>query len=241
MIRFATALLLAALAHLVIFVLVGRLLPYTTPPPVPAPELQVTTVELSFSERDATEGAVGASAAPPETSMPVPPAVERRLDPLPELPVRDDGLIPMAPRVQVEANRLAPPELEVPPELETPQNGEVSAEVAPPVEPAPADVPSSESTRETAQVDVPPQPRTQFRPSYPRGARARGEQGIVTLVIEVSAGGRAAAVRVDVSSGFPELDRAAVAAVRRAGFVPASRDGRSVPGTIRLPIDFRLR
>lgn len=224
--RFATALLLAAVVHLAVLALAGRLLPQGGARPAPAPELQVTTVELSLAERDETEGAVGAPSASAEMPVPVPRSVEHALEAMPEMPVRDEGTIPLRPEIRMAESSLEP-----------------SLPEAPPAEPASVaeNLPTAAETRETARVDVPPQPRTTFRPVYPRGCRARREEGIVTLEIEVSAGGVAAGVRVEISSGFPELDAAAVAAARRAGFVPASREGRPVPGTVRLPVSFKLR
>lgn len=238
MIRFAAALGLAVLAHLVVFVVAGHLIMHAAAP-VPLPELQATTVELSFSERDEAEGAVGAPAASSDIPTPVPPVAEHKAEPLPELPVRDEGVFPKVPQAAVESCLPAPdvpeaPET-VPNEVDTRRVDCVASDSG-----VPESVPV-ESTRETARVDVPPQPRTAFRPTYPRGCRARGEEGVVMLLVEVSAGGMAASVRVDVTSGFPELDAAAIAAVRRAGFVPATRDGHAVAGTVRLPVAFRLR
>jgi protein TonB len=46
--------------------------------------------------------------------------------------------------------------------------------------------------------------------SYPAESRASGEQGVVVLRITVNAGGRPVGVKVEVSSGFSRLDRAAV-------------------------------
>jgi len=77
-------------------------------------------------------------------------------------------------------------------------------------------------------------------PAYPWISRNRGEQGRVILDVEVTAEGRARAVRVKRSSGSKRLDEAALAAVRDWRFAPARRGGQAVPGRIDVPITFRL-
>jgi TonB family protein len=56
---------------------------------------------------------------------------------------------------------------------------------------------------------------------YPPGARSRGEQGRVTVVLTVGADGRPTACRVTVSSVHPELDKATCdIAMQRGRYVP---------------------
>lgn len=235
MIRFATALVLAALAHVASFAFASCFLASDESPSADlVPELELASVELSFSDRDDAEGVVG-SPAQLDSPPPVPPPVESMLDPLPELPVQEDALMPTTPPVQVESRRLEPPVLEVPPPEEVPSKEVESQEFAS------VETPSAESTRETAQVDVPPQTRTAFRPIYPRGCRARHEEGVVTLLISVADDGHVESVAVAESSGVADLDAAAVAAARRAVFTPAFRNGQTVAGSVRVPIAFRLR
>ena len=78
------------------------------------------------------------------------------------------------------------------------------------------------------------------KPRYPRSARLRGHQGRVVLRVEVTLEGAAASVRVASSSGFSELDAAALRAVRRWRFAPARRAGVAVAGAVEVPIVFRL-
>ncbi|MEI6211778.1 MAG: TonB family protein [bacterium] len=79
-----------------------------------------------------------------------------------------------------------------------------------------------------------------LKPLYPLGARQRGEEGTVVLETTVAPGGRASAVVVITSSGVADLDRAAIRAVERASFNPATEDGRAVEARARLTIVFRL-
>jgi len=77
-------------------------------------------------------------------------------------------------------------------------------------------------------------------PDYPEAARRRREQGRVVIRVAVSEDGVPMEVAVAVSSGHPPLDAAAMAAVQRWRFAPATRAGRPIPGNAEVPIDFRL-
>ena len=92
-----------------------------------------------------------------------------------------------------------------------------------------------------ARLDAPPKPKRNIRPDYPKGARQRGEQGDVVLEIRVNVEGAVDDVKVAVSSGFAELDEAAVRAAKGAKFSPA-RSGRDpVASTARLKLSFKLK
>ena len=92
-----------------------------------------------------------------------------------------------------------------------------------------------------AKLDAPPRPKRNIKPEYPKGARQRGEQGDVVLEIRVNASGAVDDVKVAMSSGFAELDEAAVRAARAAKFSPA-RSGRDpVASTARLKLQFKLK
>jgi protein TonB len=79
-----------------------------------------------------------------------------------------------------------------------------------------------------------------IRPVYPRISRLRGEEGEVTLAIEVPASGRAGKIDVVQSSGYRRLDEAAISAVRSVSFIPAAQFGRAVDSDIELSFTFRL-
>ena len=71
-------------------------------------------------------------------------------------------------------------------------------------------------------------------------ARRLGEEGRVLLRVTVGADGRVRDAAVRQSSGYDDLDRAALRAVRRWTFVPARADGRAVASRVTVPIDFKL-
>jgi|GEM_PF-1771068 len=82
--------------------------------------------------------------------------------------------------------------------------------------------------------------RNGMKPPYPLGSRQRGEEGTVVIEARVATDGHASSVAVISSSRFMDLDRAAVRAVKRATFNPATEDGRPVEARAHITIIFRL-
>lgn len=76
--------------------------------------------------------------------------------------------------------------------------------------------------------------------NYPWQARALQEQGVVQLRMRIAVDGSPRDVAVEISSGHPRLDQAALTAVRHWQFKPLMRDGAPVEAWARLPIAFRL-
>ena len=76
-------------------------------------------------------------------------------------------------------------------------------------------------------------------PSYPTEARAKGLEGHVTLRVSVSESGSVQAVTV--LSGDEPFAAAALDAVKRWRYSPATRDGRPVPSDVIVRIPFRLK
>lgn len=62
-------------------------------------------------------------------------------------------------------------------------------------------------------------------PAYPARSVREGSEGTVTLSLLIGTDGKVSASRVQKSSGFPELDRAAVAALKLCTFKPATVNG----------------
>lgn len=77
-------------------------------------------------------------------------------------------------------------------------------------------------------------------PVYPFLARQRGEEGLVVLSAEVLPTGRCGQLSVLSSSGARLLDEAALKAVRRWQFKPATRGGHSVAVRVEIPVRFQL-
>jgi TonB family protein len=90
--------------------------------------------------------------------------------------------------------------------------------------------------------DSPPRIDTavDYQPPYPDSAQAGGEQGKVVLRVEVTATGAVHGVRVAQSSGFTDLDNAAVAGVLGWRFIPAVHNGDTASGVTNVGIVFQL-
>jgi periplasmic protein TonB len=79
-----------------------------------------------------------------------------------------------------------------------------------------------------------------IRPRYPFGARMRGEQGCVRLLVKVLASGRADHVSVAETSGFSALDGAAIDAVKKARFHGVMPSSAGPGGELLLRFRFQL-
>ena len=79
-----------------------------------------------------------------------------------------------------------------------------------------------------------------FQPEYPDAMKQQGIEGRVLLLVTVLPNGRAG--RVELLQGVhPDLDRVAMAAMRRFRWRPARRRGAKVESQVRLAIRFELR
>lgn len=76
---------------------------------------------------------------------------------------------------------------------------------------------------------------------YPSAAVSSREEGVVLVMAEVDTSGRATLARVDKSSGFADLDAAALRSISLWSFRPAMRGGKPVEQWINAPISFRLK
>ena len=104
----------------------------------------------------------------------------------------------------------------------------------PAAEPPPAQPPNQ------ARIDAPPRPLKAIRPEYPKASRQRGEEGDVVVVLSINAQGHVDSASVAESSGYQELDAAAIRAANKARFSPAKRGRTAVASEARVTITFRL-
>ncbi len=125
-----------------------------------------------------------------------------------------------------------PPPPPKPPESPKPKP-QPPAPKPPPQPPTPAPIQGA--------IDAPPKPRQAIRPRYPQSSRMRGEEGDVVLSLHVTASGEVDRVEVVASSGFADLDEAAVKAAQKARFTPARSGSRRVDAHARLTLTFKLR
>ena len=87
---------------------------------------------------------------------------------------------------------------------------------------------------------VAPKLTREVKPEYPRQSMADGKHGIVRLDCTVQVDGTVGDVRVIDSLG-PELDGAAVKALKQWTFKPGTKDGKPVPVMVEVEISFALQ
>ena len=100
---------------------------------------------------------------------------------------------------------------------------------------------SDQSVSATALIMAKPLYRQNPTPSYPRKARRMGYEGIVMLKVLVDENGRVGDLMLLESSGYPILDRTALASVRKWRFEPGTEGGIKKKMWVRVPIRFRLK
>lgn len=81
----------------------------------------------------------------------------------------------------------------------------------------------------------------QIKPRYPESARRQGIEGTALLRFQVLSDGRVGEVLVERSAGHPDLDGAAIEAIKRWRFEPAKRNQQAVAAWAVLPVEFRLK
>lgn len=77
-------------------------------------------------------------------------------------------------------------------------------------------------------------------PVYPLAARRRNIEGHVLLRAEIQPDGSCSQVEIKQASPHELLNQAALEAVKKWRFVPASQDGRNVTAWVEIPIKFKL-
>ena len=77
-------------------------------------------------------------------------------------------------------------------------------------------------------------------PEYPRASLSNEEKGVVVLGVLVGVDGKAGEIKVEKSSGYRNLDRAATAAFAKCKFKPAIKDGKPDPQWTTINFEFKL-
>ena len=198
---------------------------------------------------------------PPQPMAPAPevalPSPEPRADSTAALPVLNQPPPEPEPAPIIAATAAPPaePEPKPKPKTEPPAaSPRPAAQQAAPETPAAAPAPAPKATpdagaslgegqRQRLMADWAGRIRARIDRvrTYPKAAQTARLQGTVTLRLDVGADGRLVAVGISESSGHAVLDEAALAAVRRAGRLPAAPKGLTGArhGFI-LPLVFRL-
>jgi len=85
----------------------------------------------------------------------------------------------------------------------------------------------------------PPTKTKNVTPAYPAAAKAAGVQGVVIIEAVIGADGKVADAKVLRS--VPDLDGAAVAAVKQWEFTPTLLNGKPVPVVMTVTVNFKLK
>jgi protein TonB len=118
-----------------------------------------------------------------------------------------------------------------------------SAPTQAPAAPAPPPAQAAQHEEDNVPIYAPErivdaQVRVAAQPDFPDGARERGEHGTSIVLVTIDPKGNVVSAAVGASSGFPTLDRAAIAAARASQFVAPKINGRPATETYRLVYDF---
>jgi periplasmic protein TonB len=199
------------------------------------PEMSVPTVELdlteapSFVERASTP----AKAAP--TEKPVEQVMKPEMPPPSAPPETASAPAPEEKQAAVLALSGAPGPL-----AGAAGESETTGQSSPAPSPGGGTGAAPSLPTAAAPALVPPRPRAEILPAYPRTARRSGLEGVVKVAAMVDASGVVTSVEVFASSGHVVLDEAALEAIRRAIFAPALLGGTPVPCRVVVPIRFKL-
>lgn len=168
---------------------------------------------VTAEQKAASQGPVlpPSNAARDYSPLPIPLPADARRKP-PAMPMSDENVATLEPSQPVE---VKPP----PPRVAA--------------KPRPADRPAA------SEASTAPEPTRTPAPRYPARALRNGDTGTVMVRAEIGADGVPTAVSVERGSGSRDLDRAAIEAVRRWRFRPATRGGQPTTGSVVVPIDFK--
>ncbi|MDP0588058.1 MAG: TonB family protein [Candidatus Endonucleobacter bathymodioli] len=80
-----------------------------------------------------------------------------------------------------------------------------------------------------------------IQPKYPKYCRHKHIEGTTHLEIEIDETGKITIVTILKSSGFEQLDRSALAAVKQWIFKPAQHHNTCIKSTVRQPVSFQIK
>lgn len=189
-------------------------------------KLDVSSVELSLSEKESESAAVNDSM--PSIKEEARSIVEEVVSPVFEKgDIEIAGTPPeIAPLVMPEVEVVVALKMETPKPLETVAKSEQNN-----VREAP----------QQARVEAKQNPNRPIKPKYPKLARERGEQGVIWLKLGINARGLVENIEILKPTGFKLLDEAAIKAVKAAKFIPAHIDGEAVFSTSDIKLEFKLK
>ena len=206
------------------------------------PKANEPEVIIEFTTETAAEGEASVVTAPAQTPAP-PPVVPKPVEPAAPAVLEP----PVKSAEPVSKSSVAPVSAPAPAPVNPKPTGPTAA-TEKPVVPAPAArdpgpiqmaAPPSSATNQSG-VLAQPLYRNNPEPTYPLAARRRRQEGVVLLLVRVTAQGRASHVALKQTSGFKLLDEAASASVLTWNFEPARVGPDAIESDIEVPVRFRL-
>ena len=98
------------------------------------------------------------------------------------------------------------------------------------------------NSQSSKRPKVPPRNLSTPQPVYPESLRSQGITGVVVVRFVVTAGGSVPDATAEQSSGYPEMDQAAIAAIYNTPFSPAqNEEGEPVSAYTRIQVRFNLK
>jgi periplasmic protein TonB len=203
-----------------------------------APQTDVVTLMFQ-PPAEAPPDVIPPTEAPPPEPQP-PPLPPEAAVPVPDIPL---PLPPPQPEATVPVPAIPPPPAVPRPKAARPR----------PAAPAPTEAPRAPSAEPPPPATAAPSEdvlgpyrnilAAHLRPyrRYPALARSRREEGMVVVHVTVQRDGRIVAMSIEHGSGFDQLDREALATLKRADPLPPIPPG--VPGTtmeLAFPISFQM-
>ncbi len=91
------------------------------------------------------------------------------------------------------------------------------------------------------EMDTPASPVSKTPPTYPSSLLSKGIGGRVLVNCTVDDTGRVTGTSIKQSSGHPDLDKAAVNAVNKWKFKPATKAGRKLKTSCIVPFNFEVK
>jgi len=226
--RYGLWLLLALALHAAAFLALGRriLLEAAAGPESDSAPMEVGIVESAPPAAEVAPPEKPPEPTPPEpvppppTPVPPPPPPEPMPEPAPPPPPAPAVVHP-APRPPAHPHTSAPAK---------PGPAAASANPGPPT--------AARGSGGTGRTDV--RIRSNPKPDYPEEAKRAHQEGVAIISIEVNGEGIPENVTLARSSGFPLLDQAAIAGVRRWRFYPAVMAGLPISVHKEVPVRFRI-
>jgi protein TonB len=131
---------------------------------------------------------------------------------------------PFIPPVEVQVQQPPPPQNTISAATNTPPP---TTSLTPPAPPAPTAAPAAAPkgpSRTAAVVDF----NTCSKPEYPKSSLRNEETGVSTILFKIAADGSVQGASIQKSSGFRDLDKAAMAALSKCRFKAATENGQAV-------------